>query len=436
MGGLLSSNEKPKTPPRSPKIEYVDKYRDITDDKVREAKEKKARELREQAERERKEIQEAERRDEARRRHQQQQEEQEKQREAARLRQLQHEALGEREKLLKYCFGDKHGLRSFDSINIRDMQQSKRGIRIGMFGPSGSGKSCFINTCERTMKLTDRGSAEIQTSGAEGTILVQEYLDDIEGCKFCLVDTRGFFKYSVDEYLAMTNIVYGRILPGEKIDLEGAKKVDKDDSWDTFTNWLHAIVIVLSATDPLLVNGNHRINLTEIRGFMKPRGIAPVCVVTHVDEVRDKSELDKIKMKASAATGSPESHVFFIENYHPNHNERDFNIELRAMEILNSALTVGERYVKIHKQRGQYEEEKKQAAAGQSTEEESIDDLFQRLCDTKHIPHAKVEPVIALLKEEDVTTTRLFRDNWDDLEDELPISSRMKTYIKDALSSS
>eukprot|EP00058_Branchiostoma_floridae_P026011 XP_002611501.1 hypothetical protein BRAFLDRAFT_63864 [Branchiostoma floridae] len=421
-----------KTPPQ-PRIVYVDKYKDITADKVREAQERTARQLREQAERERREIQEAERRDEERRQQQQQREEQEKQREAERLSKLQQTALDEREKLLKYCFGDKHGLRSFDSLNIRDMQQSDRGIRIGMFGPSGSGKSSFINTCERAIKLTPKGSCEIQTSGAEGTILVQEYLDDI-GSKFCLVDSRGFFTFSVSEFMAMTNIVYGRILPGEKIDLKGAKKVDKDDSWDTFTNWLHAVVIVLSARDPNLLNGNHQTNLNTIRGFMKPRGIAPVCVVTHVDEVRDKSQLDQIKTKASAATGSPESHVFFIENYHPEHNERDCNIELRAMEIINSALTVGERYVKIHKQQQQYEEEEKQAASGQSKEEESIDSLFQRLCDTKHIPPAKVEPVITLLKEEDVTTTRLLRDNWGDLEDELPISSRMKTYIKEAIS--
>ncbi|XP_078684613.1 uncharacterized protein LOC144918049 [Branchiostoma floridae x Branchiostoma belcheri] len=430
MGNVLFGSK--DSPPPSPKIVYVNKYKDITADEVRKAREKKARELSEQAERERREIQAAERREEERRRQQQQQEEQEKQREAERLRKLQEEALGEREKLLKYRFGDKHGLRSFASIDIRDMQRSKRGLRIGMFGPTGSGKSCFINTCERAIKQTDRGSVETQTTGAEGTILLQEYLDDIEGCKFCLVDTRGFFNYSAHEYLAMTNIVYGRIQPGEKIDLNAAKKADKDDSWDTFPNWLHAVAIVLSARDPNLLNGNHKTSLNKIREFMKPRGIAPVCVVTHVDEVKDKSQLETIKQKASAATGSPESHVFFIQNYHPEHNERDFSIELRAMEILNSALTVGERYVKIHKQQKQYEEEEKQAAAGKSEEEESIDNFFQRLCVTESIPHAKVEPVIALLKKEDVTTTRLLRDNWADLEAELPVTSRMKTYIKEA----
>ncbi|CAH1267099.1 Hypp3687 [Branchiostoma lanceolatum] len=415
-----------------PKVEYVDKYNDITAKKVREAKEQKARELREQAERERRELQEAERQDKEKRRQKQQQEEQEKQREEERRRKLQQESLDERKKLLDYNFGDKHGLRNFASIDIRDMQESDRGIRIGLFGPTGSGKSCLINTCERTMKVTDKGSCETQTSGAEGTIMVQEYLDDI-GSKFCLIDTRGFFNYNVDEYLAMTNIVYGRIKPGEMIDLKGAEEVDEDDSWDTFSHWLHAIVIVLSAKDPLLLNGTHTTNLNTIREFMRPRGIAPVTVVTHVDQVKDESQLDQIKTKASAATGSSPSHVFFIQNYHPEHNERDFNIELRAMEILNFALVVGERYVKIHKQQQQYEAEEKQAAAVQFIAKEPIEDFFRRLSDTRRIPYGKIEPVIARLKEEDVTTAKLLRDNWDDLEAELPISSRMKTYIKEAL---
>ncbi|XP_019647188.1 PREDICTED: uncharacterized protein LOC109487625 [Branchiostoma belcheri] len=415
-----------------PEVVYVDKYKDITEEKVREAKEKKARQLREQAERERREIQEAERREEERRRQQQQQEEQEKQKEAERLRRLQQESRGQKKKLLRYNFGDKHGLRNFASIDKRDIQRS--GLRIGVIGPTGSGKSSFINTCERAMKLTEKGTCETQTSGAEGTTIVQEYLDDI-GSKFCLVDTRGFFNYGEKEFTAMTNIVYGRLRPGEKIDLDSAEEAGKDDSWDAFSNGLHAIVIVLAAThkDPLLYSGQHMTNLNTIREFMKPRGISPVTVVTHVDQVRDEKELNKIKLKASAATGSPPSHVYFIENYHPGHNDRDFSIELRAMEILNSALLVGERYVRIHKQQQQYAAEERQAAAVQCGANEPIEGFFRRLCDTRHIPYDKTESVIAHLKEEDVTTAKLLRDNWDDLEAELQITSRMKTYVREML---
>ncbi|XP_019622048.1 PREDICTED: uncharacterized protein LOC109468238 isoform X1 [Branchiostoma belcheri] len=414
------------------KVVYVDKYTDVTEKRVREAEERKAKELREQAERERREIQEAERRDEERRRHQQHQEEQERLRNAERLRRLQQEALGERTKLLLYRFGDKHGLRNFATIDIRDMQQSARGLRIGMFGPSGSGKSSFINTCERAVKQTIRGTCETQTSGQEGTILVQEYLDNI-GSKFCLVDTRGFFNYGNEEFTAMKNIVYGRIKAGEKIEVTGEEQVDESNSQDTFTDWLHAIVIVLSAKDPLLLDGTHTTNLNTIRHFMKPRGIAPVTVITHVDRVRGNHELERIKLKASAATGSPPNHVYFIQNYHPEHEERDFNTELQAMKILNAALVVGERFVKISKQQHQYDEETKQAAAARSRTRESIDDFFDMLCQTKKIPHDRFSPTISALKREDVTTTKLLRDHWTALENILPIGPRMKTYIKDAL---
>ncbi|XP_019636254.1 PREDICTED: uncharacterized protein LOC109478882 [Branchiostoma belcheri] len=406
-------------------VVYVDKYKDVTDTKVSEAKENKAKELREQAERELREVEEANRQDQERRRQQQQQEEQDQEREAERLRRLQQESVRERRQLLQYNFGDKHGLRHFASIDIRDMQTSGRGLRIGIFGPSGSGKSSFINTCERVMKQTKKGTCDTQTTGEEGTILVQEYLDDI-GSNFCLVDTRGFFNYGKKEYDAMTNIVFGRIKPGEMIDIDDAVLVDK--SRDIFPDYLHGIVIVLSAKDPLLLDGTYTTNLNTIRSFMKPKGISPITVVTHVDRVQDKSELERIKLKASAATGSPPNHVCFIENYHSPDKGRDFNIELQAMKILNAALLVGERYVKIHKQQQQYA-----AEARQATGVESIDGFFHRLCQTKSIPHDKVGPTVAALKEEDITTTKLFRDNWDELENDLPISSRMKTYIKDAL---
>ncbi|KAI8487014.1 hypothetical protein Bbelb_352740 [Branchiostoma belcheri] len=419
----ISKSTKTKWSYNEPRVVYIKRHTDLSD---KQAKGKRVGAIREQVERKHRKVEEVEKR-----RHLLEQEEQKKQKHKEHLKKLQQQVLSEREKLLKYRFGDKHGSRFFAGTDVSDIQQSAHSLRVGVFGPPGSGKGSFINTCERALRLTTEGTRRTVANQPKGTILVQEYLGDVGG-KFCLVDTRGFSNFNEKELMAMTNIVYGRIRPGEEMDLRSATEVDRDDSRDTFLHWLHAVVFVLSAQDPLLLNGTHATNLKHIRDFMRPRGIAPVTVVTHADQVRDKSQLDQIKTKASAATGSQPSHVYFIEN-HTHHPERDFNTELRAMEILNAALVVGERYVKIHNQQQQYAEEARQTAAAKVFATETIEEFFHRLCDYRHIPYDKVTPVIARLQEEDVTTAGLLRDTWDDLEAELPISSRMKTYIKEAL---
>ncbi|XP_078681782.1 uncharacterized protein LOC144916527 [Branchiostoma floridae x Branchiostoma belcheri] len=422
----ISKSTKTKWSYNEPRVVYIKRHTDLSD---KQAKEKRVGALREEVEREHRKAEKVEKR-----RQLLEQEEQKKHKHKEHLKKLQQQALSEREKLLTYRFGDKHGSRFFAGTDVSDIQQSDHSLRIGVFGPPGSGKGSFINTCERALRLTTEGTRTTVTNQPEGTILVQEYLGDIGG-KFCLVDTRGFSNFNEKEFTAMTNIVYGRIWPGEEMDLRSATEVDRDDSRDTFLHWLHAVVFVMSAQDPLLINGTHATNLKRIRYFMRPRGIAPVTVVTHADQVRDKSQLGQIKTKASAATGSAKVHVYFIENY-THHPERDFNTELRAMKILNAALMVGERYVKIHKQQQQYATEARQTAAAEVFATEThltIEEFFRRLCDYRHIPYDRLEPLITHLTEEDVTTAGLLRDTWDDLEAELPISSRLKLYIKEAL---
>eukprot|EP00058_Branchiostoma_floridae_P026006 XP_002611496.1 hypothetical protein BRAFLDRAFT_63869 [Branchiostoma floridae] len=126
------------------------------------------------------------------------------------------EAHRKRQELLDYRFGDIHGQRYFSGLDIRDMREG--GVRIGLLGPIGSGKSSFINTCERALKPELRkGTAEIQTGHGEGTIVLQEFLDDIDN-GFRLVDTRGLFRHNIDEFKALADIIYGRIKPGQMQD--------------------------------------------------------------------------------------------------------------------------------------------------------------------------------------------------------------------------
>ncbi|KAI8510462.1 hypothetical protein Bbelb_113780 [Branchiostoma belcheri] len=389
MGG---SGSKPE-----PRVEYVNKYKNVTKDKIKEAAEEKRREY----ERQEKEKNE-------------------------RLRQLQEEADTKRVKLLDYSFGDVRGSRYFAKIDISDMQEG--GLRIGLFGPTGSGKSSFINTCERALEPGLRkGTADIQSAGGEGTIALQEFLDYLQN-DFLLVDTRGFFQHGAEEFTALTNIVFGRIKPGEEIVFK--QQADKEDSEEWFPNWLHAIIIVLSAADPRLQDGNtHLNNLNTVREFMRPRGIAPITVITHHDMIGEDQE-DDILAKASAATGSARDHTFFVTNYHVDKKERDYTTEIEAMKVMRSALNVAERYVKIHKQQEQYKRESEAKKNQQVTgPQETVEDFFRRLSSKKHIPLERLQPTIDKLKKEDITTSNSLRDNWAEVQGELALSDRMAGYI-------
>ena len=109
-----------------------------------------------------------------------------------------------------YQFGDKINLDSFLGLDIDDVTQ----LRIGVFGPAGSGKSSFINTVERVVRQTDKGSVPVTSCrGEEGTIILQDYLPELF---FHLVDTRGF-EYNFDDVIEFQNVVSGKIQPGEII---------------------------------------------------------------------------------------------------------------------------------------------------------------------------------------------------------------------------
>ena len=188
-------------------------YVDNTERDKREAEEKENRRLeneRRQREAEERLRIEREREEEEARRREQYREQRQREEEAKEQKRLQLEAelCRRRGELFNYTFGNKTRLDNFRGLQIEDVTQ----LRIGVFGPTGSGKSCFINTCERTVRQTEKGTAPDSTTGQEGTITLQDYLSEMF---FRLVDTRGFFKYDANESVEFENILTGKIQPGD-----------------------------------------------------------------------------------------------------------------------------------------------------------------------------------------------------------------------------
>ena len=236
--------------------------------KEREQQDRIAREKRETEERERARLARERRDRELAELEQQRQQREREEKERQRIEKLKEKAGKQRQELFDYTFGEKINMASFKSIDISDVSR----LRIGVFGPTGSGKSCFINTCERAVRLTDKGSAPEQNAGSEGTVVLEDYLGDI--LNFSLVDTRGFFNYNRDEKFEFQDILLGRIKPGDTIrrnpddpgvDLSSADGVPFDQR-------LHSIILVVKANDPRLQEGALKDYLNPVRQILRPIG--------------------------------------------------------------------------------------------------------------------------------------------------------------------
>ena len=253
---------------------------DNTERDRREAEEKEKRRL--QNERKKREIEEKMRiererhEEEARQREQYKQqlqremaeEEARRKEEEQKRLQLEAELCRRRDELFNYNFGNKTRLDNFLGLQIEDVTQ----LRIGVFGPMGSGKSCFINTCERTVRQTEKGTAPDSTTGQEGTITLQDYLPEMF---FHLVDTKGFFDYNANEVAEFKNILTGKTQSGDIIlwRREGKTSTAKElHQKIEFGQRIHGIIIGIKANDPRLGEGTLRDYLKPIRDILRKTG--------------------------------------------------------------------------------------------------------------------------------------------------------------------
>lgn len=99
-----------------------------------------------------------------------------------------------REKLKNYKVGSIEGLHSFSDALEGEMEGLH--IRLAVFGMTGAGKSSLVNTIWKTLYGRENAPAIEQSSGAEGTQLLEDFHsqsgteDDRGG--FVFHDTRGF----------------------------------------------------------------------------------------------------------------------------------------------------------------------------------------------------------------------------------------------------
>lgn len=186
---------------------------------------------------------------------------------------LQAELCRRRDQLFDYKFGDKIGLDNFSGLNIDDVIQ----LRIGVFGTSGSGKSWFINTCERAIRETEKGTATEGNTGKEETVMLEDYLPEMF---FHLTDTRGFFDYHSTELVAFENILNGKLQPSDIIYLQQSNpNRQKFHQSPTFGQRMHGVIFVLKANDPRLEDGAMKDHLEPFRGVLRKNGIVQIFII-------------------------------------------------------------------------------------------------------------------------------------------------------------
>lgn len=418
-------------------------YVDNTETKRREAEEIEARRLenerkqRENEERLRiakeKAEEERRRREQLKEQRQKEIEEEEARRQAEEQKRLELEAelCRRRDQLFNYKFGDKTRLDNFMGLNIDDVTQ----LRIGVFGPTGSGKSCFVNTCERAVRETERGSAPDSTTGQEGTITLQDYLPEMF---FHLVDTRGFFNYNSNENIEFQNILFGKIQPGDNIlrSTDGENKPQEMHQCPAFGQRMHGIIIVVKANDPRLTEGALKDYLKPVRDVLRRNGIAPITVITHRDTLQTEDDKKDAFDEASAATGSSPSHTFFMWNYTKDNKERNPQIEQMTFDVLHYALMTAERAVKIMKQKekNKREDEMMKALEGVTVSGQVAPDsadasveVFLRFLQKEYQWSTNsIMTASSKLAKDDITSVKLLAMSWSEVRQYFPAGmSRM-----------
>ncbi|XP_077984626.1 uncharacterized protein LOC144439227 [Glandiceps talaboti] len=403
----LEENKKRKATAQ-PRIQIVDK--DITDVKKTEAEDEAKERVRNRfLEEDRKQQQAESKRDQTRRK-------------------AFKEIDSKRELLKDYRFGSINGMRSFGNMDVKDMCK-EGGLRLGLFGPAGSGKSSFISTCERTMREAQRGTADVKAEGGEGTIRICDYLAG--DWDFLLVDSRGFGEYGKHELAAFADIMFGNITIGQIVKFEPNDTPRADADHGDIKNWIHSVIFVVSGIDPRLTSGRLNHYLNPMRDFLKPRGVAGITLITHKDKIEPEDYETTLHL-ASAATGSAKNHTFFVKNY-TGETDRDHETEKSVCEILRYALMMGERYVKIAKHQLMQKAAMRAEGGADDSPGQTIEDFLEKLQKSKSLPKDKVKLIQDNLEDGGIRTTFALHTAWDEVKKRVRLSKLLTKYIQESL---
>ena len=87
-------------------------------------------------------------------------------------------------------------------------------------------------------------------------------------------------------------------------------------------------------------------------------------VITCLDKLKSEEDKEEAFDQASSVTGSSSERTYFIANYIHENTEQSNEVDLSALDILDSVLLCAERFILIRKQREKNQMEREAMARG------------------------------------------------------------------------
>lgn len=261
-----------------------------------------------------------------------------------------------KDKLKNYKAGSIEGLNTFTDAIDGEMEGMQ--IRLAVFGMTGAGKSSLVNTIWKTLYGKESAPAIEQSSGAEGTQLLEDFHsrsgteDEIAG--FVFNDTRGFnFDFNRAEENELFRILYGIVSAGQLIERGDLAEQMADEAGQAahrlekppVADQVHVVLWVIKANDIRFVNDQYMDKFDFVRQKLNKEGVTIVTAVTHDDRL-DPEDRNDIRMKAREVTGSKKAQTFVFANWLGEQEEYDVTYQREVLKMLHTALACGERSVR------------------------------------------------------------------------------------------
>ncbi|XP_035681901.1 uncharacterized protein LOC118419564 [Branchiostoma floridae] len=291
-----------------------------------------------------------------------------------------------------------------------------------MIGPTGSGKTSFINIAEKL--LTDKTTAITQSEGKEGTLQLEEYLPEFN---FRLIDTRGYFHLDRKQFDELKNILTGKIRPGQTI----VRDDDDEDllpeqSWRTdeapLGEQIHGVICVMEDSDPRLKQYTTR--MKSIKEYLKNEGYSPVSALAFEKEEEFKNIYKRRHTVEylSSAIGSPIDRTFPFINHLASGTDisMDPDSALNVLDILDTAVMAAEKFIRVQLQRKKTSNERE----ARSSELPSVVEFIKNIGRAHNWEQVRMDALVRMLHRKDIYDVSALRKYWGSIRRELTLGPR------------